>query len=73
MTIKSWKAFVIWMTVLFICFIWSTLKPSAPFSVLAEWGTIGFLGYITKRVAQKAKWFIGGENGEAPPSQGQGK
>jgi len=72
-TIKSWKAFLIWLAVLYTAFIWTAFKPTAPFSVLAEWGTVGFLGYITKRIAQKGKWFTEKENGGTAPPQGQGK
>ena len=62
LTIRSWQTFLIWLGVLTFGFVWTTLKPGAPFSAFAEALTAGFGLYLTKRTIQKMDKF-GGKNG----------
>jgi len=57
MVINSWKAFIIYSSVMFVGFVFTAYKVTAPYQIFALYSTLGFSSYIAKRLIQKANLF----------------
>lgn len=65
--IRSWQAFLIGLATLFLGMVWATILPKAPYGTFAPLASGLTLGYLGKRLYQKAAKFSpcnGGSGGE---------
>ena len=63
--IRSQHAFIIYTVVMVGMCVFTAFKPSVPFLAFATQFSLGFIGYLTKRVVQR-NMEIKRENNERP-------
>jgi hypothetical protein len=62
--INTSRGFLITIILLFVGFIWASIKPAAPYATFASTVGLIFGALAGKRLAQKAEWAQ--KNGEKP-------